>query len=134
MFTVRDDAGFVRVALLEGSARFDAGGNLVVMEPGDKIVATADRLTVSHDRPQNLMADLGWRHGVVIFKRTSLAEVAAEFNRYNETKLVIADPQIAQLTVGGTFPANNVELFGRLASEILGLHVKRKQNEILISL
>lgn len=133
VFTVRDDAGSVRVALLEGKASFDAGGKPVVMTPGDKIIATADRLTVSHDQPQTLVADLGWRRGVVIFKRTSLAQVAAEFNRYNETKLVIADPQIAELTVGGTFPANNVELFGRMASEILGLHVVHRANEILIS-
>jgi len=133
VFTVRDDAGSVRVALLEGKARFDAGGNPVVMKPGDKIIATADRLTVSHDLPQTLAVDLGWRRGVVIFQRTSLAQVAAEFNRYNETKLVIADPKIAELTVGGTFPANNVELFGRMASEILGLHVVHRENKIVIS-
>ena len=133
VFTVRDDAGSVRVALLEGKARFDAGGKPVVMKPGDKIVATADRLTVSHSQLQNLDADLGWRRGVVIFKRTSLAQVAAEFNRYNETKLVITDPQIAELTVGGTFPANNVQLFGRMASEILGLHVVHRENKIAIS-
>lgn len=133
VFTVRDDAGSVRVALLEGEARFDAGGKPVVMKPGDKIIATADQLTVSHNSPQTLAADLGWRRGVVIFKRTSLAQVAAEFNRYNETKLVIADPQVAKLTVGGTFPANNVELFGRMASEILGLCVVRRENKIAIS-
>lgn len=133
VFTVRNDAGSVRVALLEGRARFDAGGKPVVMAPGDKIVATSDRLTVSHSQPQTLAADLGWRRGVVIFKRTSLAQVAAEFNRYNEMKLVIADPQIAELTVGGTFPANNIELFGRMASEILGLHVVHRGNEIVIS-
>lgn len=132
-FTVRNDAGRVRVALFEGSARVDAGGKPVILTPGDKLLAAAGRTVVSHEQPQTLAADLGWRRGIVIFKRTTLADVAAEFNRYNQTKLVIADPQTAQLTVGGTFPADNVELFGRMASEILGLRVTRAPNRIVIS-
>lgn len=133
VFTVRNEAGRVRVALFEGSARVDTGGKPVILAPGDKLLAAAGRTVVSHEQPQTLAADLGWRRGIVIFKRTTLADVAAEFNRYNQTKLVIADPQTAALTVGGTFPANNVELFGRIASQILGLRVTRAENRIVIS-
>jgi len=133
VFTVRNDAGRVRVALFEGKARVDMGGKPIILSPGDKLIATASRTVVSHEQPQTLSTDLGWRRGIVIFKRTTLAEVAAEFNRYNQTKLVIADPQTARLTVGGTFPADNVELFGRMASEILGLRVTRRGTQIVIS-
>lgn len=136
-FTVRNDAGEVRVALFEGKARFesaeDAQGKHIMLTPGDQVIATAEHVELSHDKPQVLATDLGWRRGVVIFKRTTLAEVAAEFNRYNEIKLVIADPQTARLTVGGTFPANNVELFGRMASAILGLNVSRRGKDIVIA-
>ena len=132
-FTVRNDNSGVRVALLEGSAQFNTGGKPFMLVPGDMVVATATATTLSHEKPQALMSDLGWRRGVVIFKRTTLAKVAAEFNRYNETKLVISDPQTARLTVGGTFPANNVELFGRMAPAILGLHVTRRGDQIVIS-
>lgn len=136
-FTVRNDGSGVSVALFEGKARFEPAegkpGRRITLTPGDKLVATATHTSVSHNKPQALASDLGWRRGVVIFKRTSLAEVAAEFNRYNEIKLVIADPETARLTVGGTFPANNVELFSRMASNILGLEVSRRGRDIVIT-
>jgi len=135
---VRNDSNRVRVTLLEGSARFDSNGSStrqkpVVLVPGDSVVATAVSTSVSRKSSQILATELGWRRGVVIFKHTTLAEVAAEFNRYNTLKLVIADPETAHLTVGGTFPANNVELFSRMATAILGLHVSKQGDAIVIS-
>ena len=70
---------------------------------------------------------------MLVFKRNSLADVAAEFNRYNRRKLIVADGAAAKLTIDGTFHANNVEAFTDIAQDILGLRVDRRADEIVIS-
>jgi len=137
-FSVRNDRFRVQVVLFEGRARFDPSISVrrqapVILIPGDDVVATAASTLVRHQSPESLTNQLGWRRGVITFSHTTLAEVADEFNRYNRLKLVVADPETARLTMGGTFPANNVELFGRMVTAMLGLHVSRRGDEVVIS-
>ena len=100
-------------------------------------VATADidtnRIRVTRMPLQDLTDELGWRHGVLVFNHTKLADAAAEFNRYNREKLVIRDPAIASLEIGGTFQANNIEAFTDVAQHILQLHVEYRGNEIVMT-
>ena len=70
---------------------------------------------------------------MLVFKHTTLADAAAEFNRYNREKLVIADPAAAKLTIDGTFPTNDVGAFTDAAQTIFGLQVKNHGDEIVIS-
>lgn len=42
-------------------------------------------------------------------------------------------PQIAKLEIGGTFPSDDVKLFGRAAHIALGLRVEERNNNIVIS-
>ena len=57
---------------------------------------------------------LGWRDGLLVFRDTTLAEAATEFNRYNARKLVVADDTAGALRVGGNFRWDNAEGFARL--------------------
>jgi len=88
---------------------------------------------VSHKQSTNLERELGWRRGVLVFHDTALADAAAQFNRYNEQKLVVADSAIAKMTVDGTFPENRIETFARVTRDVLGLHVEERGGEIVIS-
>jgi transmembrane sensor len=54
---------------------------------------------------------LSWTEGRLIFERQTLAEVVAEFNRYNRRQMVIADPSIAGRRVGGGFEATDIDSF-----------------------
>jgi transmembrane sensor len=40
-----------------------------------------------------------------------LADAVAEFNRYNTRKILIEDPEIAALRVGGNFRSTNIDAF-----------------------
>jgi transmembrane sensor len=136
-FVVRQEGGRVEVTLLEGRARLDATGgapaHTAVLTPGDVAIATADDMSVTR-KPVKVLADeLGWRRGVLVFDHTTLAAAVAEFNRYNRRKIVIADPQIAKLEIGGTFPSGDVRLFGRAARTALGLHVEDRGDKVVIS-
>ncbi len=80
-----------------------------------------------------LSNELGWRRGVLVFTRVTLAEATAEFNRYNTNKITIADPKTARITIGGTFQAGNINAFAHLVRILLGLRVEHRGNETVIS-
>jgi len=134
-FLVRRDTEELRVSVLEGSVRFDAGGaqKKATLTSGDVAIATANAIRVTKKPEEKLASELGWRNGLLIFEHTTLADAAAEFNRYNREKIVIADPETARMTIGGTFQTGNVELFGRVARDVLGLRVAGRGEVVVIS-
>ncbi len=62
---------------------------------------------------------------MLVFRHVTLADAAAEFNRYNRQKIIVTDPVASKLEIVGAFPANDLELFGRAAHRILGVPVRR---------
>jgi len=138
-FSVRRDASRTRVAVLEGSVRLDNDPSLdtnnrpAILKPGDTVVATATSLSISREAPKQLADELGWRRGVLIFNQTPLSEAAAEINRYNRKKIVIADRAAGRMKLGGTFPKNNVDAISASVRELFGLRVEDRGNEIVIS-
>jgi len=134
-FLLRRDRGRLDVALMEGRISLEAaaGGKPMLLSPGDSAVVTAGTVSVTRKATKDLIAKLGWRRGVVTFDRTTLADAVAELNRYNTRKLVVSDPHIARMTIGGTFDVNNVDTFIDIAREDFGLHVSNKDGETVIT-
>lgn len=136
-FVVQRDPKQLSVSLLEGSARFDtpADGSspAIELKPGDEVVATAAKVVRRSEPLSKLTSELGWRRGNLIFNGTTLAEAAAQFNRYNNTKLIIADPEIGRLKINGTFAANNARAFIDATQIVLDLKFQSRNNEIVIS-
>lgn len=135
-FLVRDDPGQLRVTLVEGKARLESANaktQALLLLPGDVAVATATTMSVTARPPASMAAELGWRRGLLIFDNVSIADAAAEFNRYNKVKLVIADAPTAKIAIGGTFQANDVRTFAEVARNLLHLTVRDHGREIVIS-
>jgi len=133
-FLVRDGTDHLEVALVEGRARFEsANTRMAELTPGDVVVATADSMSVTKRSAQELANELGWRRGVLVFDHTTLADAAAELNRYNREQIVIADPDVRRRIIGATIPINRVEAFTRVAQQIFGVHVEKSDSEIIIS-
>jgi transmembrane sensor len=103
------------------------------LTPGDVVVATAEKVTISRKTESRLANELAWRRGLLVFNYSTLADAAAEFNRYNAKKIVVSDSAAARLTVMGKFPANNVDLFGQVAKSVLGVRVEDRGNELVIT-
>jgi len=137
-FVIRTAASQTEVAVVQGSVRFDAPGvqsaaYTATLRPGDVATATADSMSIAKRTSRDLSRELGWRRGVVVFDRTTLADAASEFNRYNRRKIVIADPAAASLAIDGTFATTDEEAFIDAARTIFGLHVDGSGNGIVIS-
>ncbi len=132
-FLVRRDASKTQVSLVDGSIRMGADGRKQeVLKPGDVAIATAGSLSVKK-APEAITNELSWRKGLVVFKHTTLAEAAAEFNRYNQTKLVIANEATGRLKIYGTFRVQDATLFAQVVQDVLGLRLEADAGEIVIS-
>ncbi len=136
-FLVRKSASQLDVALMEGSARLEstnasAPTKPAVLMPGDFAVATATSIGISRKKVHELADDLAWRNGMLVFHNARLADAAAEFNRYGETRLIVSE-SAARLTINGAFPTTGAEDFAGVAHEIFGLHVDRKGENIVLS-
>ncbi len=125
-FTVRVDDKAVNVTLVEGRVRVEevtsagsASGRgrrpppgpieSTEMKPGSQLVAVQDeswRVT-----PVDTAKAVSWMEGQLIFEDRSLAQVAAELNRYSEKKIVISDPDLARTTITGAFATGDVPAF-----------------------
>jgi len=137
-FSVHRDGARLEVAVVAGRVRFspaDGANDLqsALLTPGDVAVATPSSLMVTKKSTSDIANELGWRKGLLVFRHVALAAAIAEFNRYNTTKLVVADPATAQMKIYGVFRADNVEDFTALAHMVLGLHVAHEGNTILLS-
>jgi len=137
-FAVRRRPDRLQVTVVQGRVRIDAPNafatkQTAMLTPGDVATATPQSLSIVHTSQSIIGQQLGWRHGMLVFRQATLASAAAELNRYNAKKIVIADPVAARFTIGATFPVNGVEAFTRLAKEVFALRVDDKGNEFVIS-
>jgi transmembrane sensor len=78
---------------------------------GETVSVKAHRLKVRKIVDEDVTRKLAWTQGRIWFDRVTLAEAIAEFNRYNRRQLVIDDPAIAELHIGGAFGATDVDSF-----------------------
>lgn len=134
-FNVRTDGDRLKIAVLQGKVRFDGkgGGAHADLLPGDVAVAEASKFSLTRLPALELANRLSWRSGKLMFHHTPLAQVAAEFNRYNSLQVIVTDEQTRALTINGTFATNDVDAFARIAQSVLGLRVENQGQAIVIS-
>lgn len=137
-FSVRRDGDKVTVSVLEGRVRVDdmQEGQAVrssVIVGGDIAISRGPATLVAARSEQEVKDALAWRQGMLSFDQSNLGEIAAEFNRYNSKKLIIADQQAATLRIGGMFPSNDPGAFARLLRDAYGLKVEETSTEVRIS-
>jgi len=135
-FSVRRQPDRLEVTLVEGRAQFDTNApndKPTVLNPGDILIATAKSTSLLRRPEQELERALSWRQGFIVFDHTTLADAAAQFNRYNTEQITIADPKVAKLTIDGTFPINGVHAFARVTNVVFKLHVEKRDGETILS-
>ncbi len=133
-FFVRRGAGKMEVGLLKGRAALSTAGTPTTMlAPGDEAIATPVSVSVMRKTPRELADELAWRRGVLVFRNAPLAQVVREFNRYNTTKLVIADPAIENIEITADLETDDYNAFLNIARTVLNLRTDREANRILIS-
>lgn len=128
-FSVRRDEGDLRVAVTEGHVRLEddarPGAGPTLLAAGMVAVAERDGVRVHQQSASEVKDLLSWREGLLVFRGTPLVEAVAEFNRYNAHKLMVDDPSIAAIPVGGSFRWSNTDAFVRVLEQGFGLRAVR---------
>lgn len=121
------EEGRVRVSDSRGAAEQDVSGK------GSGVVLTAGQGVTAHgDGRLDAVVSLAaggvgaWRARRVSFSDTPLAEALAEFERYGHTGLVILDPSVRALRVGGSFDLRQVGLFAQALPHMLPVRLEQQ--------
>ena len=99
-----------------------AAGETIVVDEGrtDPYMGEIRKLPVTE-----VERKLEWTDGRIAFSGESLSEAIAEFNRYNQRQLWVADAGIGQLRIGGQFDATDFDGFVKTLNKAYGLHGQR---------
>ena len=102
--------------------------SMSTLSAGEAVTITATRVTTELPQMQvqkvaeaDVDRKLSWTEGRLWFERQTLKDVVAEFNRYNRRQMVIADPAIENLRIGGGFEATDPESFIAALEKTLGV-------------
>jgi transmembrane sensor len=81
-------------------------------QAGNIMVAAGEQLTVTPKLVQmvehpNIANATAWTQRQLVFESASLADVADEFNRYNDRQLIVADPRLDTFHVSGVFSSTD---------------------------
>lgn len=100
--------------------------------PDARTVGAPAAVRVSEASSVEIDHALAWQERRLEFESVTLAEVVAEFNRYNRHKLVIEDPRLAARLFGGTFRADGYDaLVGLLENNFDVVAVREADRTLL---
>lgn len=95
-------------------------------------VTTAGEVEVQDLTPGELDAARDWRSIRLEFAELPLRVIVAEFNRFNARRLRIDDDTIADMQIGGTFRADNLDAFVRLLDVGFGVTAEAEGDDLVL--
>jgi transmembrane sensor len=135
-FSVRLLSGEVQVFVTRGTAHlrcFDAATSTPpAILHAETVARVGSRLIVYQPSQAESERLSSWRRGLLIFHATALADAVAEFNRYCLHNLVIVDPSIAQIRIGGQFRYTNVDAFLALLQQGFPIVAEQSGNQLIL--
>lgn len=100
---------------------------------GQRVFADNDAGVLSPPQAEaDLTRQLAWRDGQIVLDGQTLAEAAAEFNRYNDRKIQVADPRLADARFVGWFRTNDPEGFAEAAALTFNGKVSQSGDAIVL--
>ena len=106
-------------ALEESLGLLVAGQTVRFNGPGDHLEAVRDLST------SEVVRSLSWREGLLTFSGETLAEVIDEVGRYTNTEVLIVDPAIRDMRIGGVFRTGETDALLDVLETSFGIRVSR---------
>ncbi|AGI23266.1 putative transmembrane sensor [Pseudomonas sp. ATCC 13867] len=117
LFNVLNAGADVQVTLLRGSVLVGAGDSEAHLAPGQQAITHDGRL--SAPRTVDTATATAWQDGKLVFKRTPLKQALEAMQRYRGPRIVLDDPELADLPINGVFKSENVESLLKLLPGVL---------------
>lgn len=134
-FNVNLQATRVEVLVTEGSVRVVSGapttteaplvaaGQRAVLPAAGETEAAPVRVTPVDDA--EIARALAWHESLVRLGGATLAELAREFERRSGQRVVIGDPELAQMRMGGRFRGDDLDGFAHLLATAFDVDMER---------
>jgi transmembrane sensor len=105
---------------------------------GELLVAAGEQAIVTPSQAikpasPDVVAATAWTQHRLIFNAATLVEVAEEFNRYNQRRLVIQNPDLNDFHITGTFSSTDPSSLLRFLRTRPGIVVSESSSEIVVS-
>lgn len=146
-FSVRLKGPDVEVTVTEGRVEIasmidEEGGAGPVKEPSGKYLTTLDagqtaeygEHTIHEVRtipPEMISRKMSWQQGTLVFKGETLEEVVREISRYTNTRIVISDPAIRDIRIGGYFKTGKVEDLLAVLKDSFSIRAERVNDNLI---
>lgn len=105
-------------------------GHLAVVPVGP--AAGSPAITVTAVDAAEISSELAWQAPLLRLGGATLAELVLEFQRRSGQRVVLADPALAQLRIGGRFRADDAAGFASLMATTLDLEVENAADGTLV--
>lgn len=127
-FNARREPESVSLLVLKGTANAEAQavreGTLAQVIGRNVAVHPAEAVAIDRAR--------SWQNGQLVFEGESLDFVVAEFNRYLDDKLVVADPALSRIRLGGRFTNTDPTELLKALNASFGIHARRGDSGTII--
>jgi transmembrane sensor len=131
-FAVRRNDSDIQVVVTEGRVSLAETRSPIYLQAGDIARTSKSEVLVRTNATSEAEKLLSWRRKYVVFDNTALADAVAEFNRYNTRKILIGDPAIAAIRIGGNFRATNTDGFIWLLQSGFPVSVERRDDTVVL--
>jgi transmembrane sensor len=112
-FSVRvRDNSYVDVMVTEGRVALNPPSSAMLVA-GQAASLVGSRVQTWQVEGGDIERKLQWIDGQIAFNGEALSEAVTEFNRYNSTRIVIADTDVAATRISGVFQALGPEEFAK---------------------
>lgn len=138
-FNVRLGPEHVEVLVTEGRVQVEspASASLPELTVGERatfpVAAVAEVALIVRLSPVQVREELAWQAPRLQFYETPLAVAVAEFNRHSGgRRLIVRDPALGAVPIGGTFRVDNLEGFVRLLDITLDIHSEQRGEDLVL--
>lgn len=106
---------------------------VAIASPNEGLLLSAVAPSVRKASPQRLAATIAWQQGEIVFDNEPLQTAVREYNRYLAGKIVIADPDLTGIPVGGRFTSTDPADFLSALELGLGLRATRSNGGYVLT-
>jgi len=146
-FTVYLKKQDVEVVVTEGAVEVSAAANdsvgsaaktlikpttkLADIKAGQRAAFNQEVESIHSVMPLEIKRKLSWREGVLSFSGEPLDQVVAEVSRYTPVTIVISDPAISNIRIGGYFKIGETEALLEALETSFGVRVNRVNDKLV---
>ena len=104
---------------------------LVAISAGQRATIDEHVEAIETIKPAEVTRKLSWREGVLSFSGEPLEQVVEEVSRYTPVTIVISDPSIRNVAIGGYFKAGETEAMFEALETSFGVRVTRVNDRLV---